>query len=124
MFTDLGHPFAGLRERITTCDAVYLESNHDLEMLRLGPYPEALKARIRGPHGHLSNEESALLVHDAITGPERRLGLVVHCHLSQYNNTPRVADETHRRVLGNGVRLGLAGRDGVSERYEVATRSG
>jgi hypothetical protein len=88
-------------------------------MLRTGPYPESLKARIRGPHGHISNLESARLVRDAISGPDRRLGLVVHCHLSEHNNTPSVAHETHRRLLGDEVRLGLASRGGVSERYVV-----
>ncbi|HHH76065.1 MAG TPA: MBL fold metallo-hydrolase, partial [Phycisphaerae bacterium] len=59
IFTDLGHVFEGLVEVISTLDAVLLESNYDAQMLASGPYPAYLKERIRGPHGHISNAESA-----------------------------------------------------------------
>jgi len=62
ILTDLGHPFAALRDWLPALDAAYLESNYDPEMLERGPYPPYLKRRIRGDAGHLSNEESAALV--------------------------------------------------------------
>jgi phosphoribosyl 1,2-cyclic phosphodiesterase len=74
--------------RLAGVHALILETNHDLEMLRNGPYPWSLKARVAGRHGHLSNEEAAgglaELVHE-------NLSHVVLYHLSQVNNLPALA---------------------------------
>jgi len=115
IFTDLGHPFDGLAELLESVDAAYLESNYDPIMLEEGPYPPLLKARIRGTGGHLSNEEAAeLALHCG-----RRHEWLALAHLSECNNDPQVALETHRSVLGASERLTVAGRYGVSELLTV-----
>jgi phosphoribosyl 1,2-cyclic phosphodiesterase len=110
ILTDLGHPFDGLAELLGSVDAAYLESNYDPHMLEDGPYPPELKARIRGLGGHLSNEESAELVRLS----DRRHKWIALAHLSEQNNHPDVALQTHRAVVGNNCRLTVAGRYCVS----------
>ncbi|HUW85042.1 MAG TPA: MBL fold metallo-hydrolase [Phycisphaerae bacterium] len=112
ILTDLGHPFAGLPELIGRLDAAYLESNYDPKMLENGPYPASLKARIRGRGGHLSNIESA---HLARTGAGKRLQWVAVAHLSEQNNTPELAIQTHRHELGRQFTIHWASRYGPSE---------
>lgn len=116
IFTDLGHPFAGLPELLESVDAAYLESNYDPRMLAEGPYPPHLQARIRGSGGHLSNPESAELIRQC--GP-RRYRWIALAHLSEHNNRPEVAVATHRAVLGERLPLVLASRYGPSPLLEV-----
>jgi phosphoribosyl 1,2-cyclic phosphodiesterase len=106
ILTDLGHAFAGLREVLLSLDAVIIESNYDEQMLEQGPYPPHLKQRIRGPGGHLSNLEAARLIQPATN----RLQWACLCHLSQENNHPRVALDTHRELLGSAFPLHISGR--------------
>lgn len=106
ILTDLGHSFDALRRLLPTLDAAYLESNYDPKMLAAGPYPPHLQARIRGIGGHLSNQESAALVRESA----RRLQWVVLSHLSEQNNRPELALETHRREVGPGFPLYVASR--------------
>jgi phosphoribosyl 1,2-cyclic phosphodiesterase len=115
IFTDLGHPFERLAGLLESVDAAYLESNYDPLMLEKGPYPLLLKERIRGFGGHLSNEESAGLVR--LCG--RRHKWIALAHLSEQNNHPDLALETHRGVLGSADGLTVAGRYGVSELLRV-----
>lgn len=115
VMTDLGHPFAALRACLETLDAVYLESNYDPQMLANGPYPRYLQERIRGPHGHLSNAESAGL----IRGVAGRLKWAALAHLSEQNNHPDLALDTHRHHVGRQFPFRLAGRYDVSEVMEV-----
>ncbi len=115
ILTDLGHPFARLRECIQTLDAVYLESNYDPHMLATGPYPRYLQQRISGPHGHLSNLEAAELIRTA----GRRLKWAALAHLSQENNHPEVALDTHRQHVGRMFPFRLASRYEVSEVMEI-----
>lgn len=88
---DLGKVPATLRERFAYCDALCVEANHDRDMLRDGPYPASLKARIRGGHGHLSNDECGELVTGLM---HSQLRAVVLLHLSETNNTPEVAERS------------------------------
>ena len=109
--TDMGvlHPMT--RRRFRDADIMVFESNHDLDMLADGPYPEHLKKRIRSKYGHLSNDTSAdHLGH--IIGPRTRAVLLAH--LSENNNTPDVALETVRSHLES------TGRNGAH--VEVAPR--
>lgn len=115
IFTDLGHPFVGLGETLDGCDAAYLESNYDPVMLDNGSYPAHLKVRIRGAGGHLSNEEAAELL--AARG--RRPRWIALAHLSEENNSPTVALQTHRRRLGEDYPLHIAGRHAVSPLLSV-----
>lgn len=106
VMTDLGHVFDGLAEVVSTLDGVILESNHDLQMLEDGPYPAFLKRRIRGPGGHISNDEAANLA-GAAGG---RLSWACLAHLSEDNNAPDVALATWREILGPSIPLHVAGR--------------
>ncbi len=115
ILTDLGHPFDDLRRLLPTLDAAYLESNYDPQMLASGPYPPQLQARIRGSGGHLSNHESASLV----CGAARRLRWVALAHLSEHNNLPELALETHRRQVGRQFPFYLASRYDVSPVIEL-----
>lgn len=116
IFTDLGHPFAGLDRLLRCVGGAYLESNYDPGMLASGPYPPALQARIRGAGGHLSNEEGAALLRRC---GRHRPGWLALAHLSEVNNRPDVALATHRRSLGRDYPLTVAGRYGVSELLRV-----
>lgn len=79
------------------CDILAFESNHDVEMLRTGPYSPPLKARILSDHGHLSNEQAAEAI-ARIVKPETH---VVLTHLSQENNRPDIAYSTVSQYLAN-----------------------
>jgi phosphoribosyl 1,2-cyclic phosphodiesterase len=107
ILTDLGHVFPELAEVVHSLDAVFIESNHDPEMLARGPYPPFLKRRIRGPGGHISNAEAAQLL---CARTRKRMQWACLAHLSEENNEPRLAVETHREILGNGLRIHMAGR--------------
>jgi phosphoribosyl 1,2-cyclic phosphodiesterase len=84
-------------------------------MLENGPYPEALKRRIRGPGGHLSNDESAALVHAG----SNRLQWSCLCHLSEENNHPDVALETHREYLTASFPIHIASRHEATDVLRV-----
>ncbi len=116
VLTDLGHVFGELDAVIRSLDAVLLESNYDPEMLARGAYPEFLKRRIRGPHGHLSNVEAAELLLGSAT---KRLQWACLGHLSHDNNSPAVALATHRRILGHHLPLHVATRYEASAVMEV-----
>jgi phosphoribosyl 1,2-cyclic phosphodiesterase len=103
---DLGHVTPRLAAHFTQLDALLLESNHDDDMLREGPYPWVVKQRIAGPRGHLSNGDAAVLARSCV---HRGLGHLILCHLSQNNNRPEVALRTMRSGLrGTGFRGQLA----------------
>ena len=116
VLTDLGHPFAGLQELLDSLDAAYLECNYDPDMLEAGPYPPELQARIRGPHGHLSNFEAAELIHRC---GRSRPKWIAAAHLSEHNNLPELALDTLRRRLGELYPLHMTSRYGCSAMLEV-----
>jgi len=118
ILTDLGHVFDGLPELIKSLDAVFLESNYDPEMLESGPYPAFLKARIRGPHGHISNIESAELLRG---NASRALQWACLAHLSEQNNRPGLALHTHRRIVGDAFPIHAASRCEPTGLFEVRT---
>ena len=91
---------------VKACDILILEANHDPQMLIDGPYPWPLKQRIRGRSGHLSNDDTALLLE---TLQHDRLAHVILAHLSEENNTPEKARQAAMTVLnGAGVTLHVA----------------
>jgi len=93
---DLGVFTERLLRAVRDVDILMIEANHDVEMLRRGPYPPVLQRRIASRYGHLSNADSA----DAATRcVHQGLAHVILAHLSQKNNTPRVALETVRAAL-------------------------
>lgn len=113
--TDLGHATTLVVQRLRGCQVLMIESNHDPQMLRDGPYPWQLKQRVAGRMGHLSNSEAAALLR-RVAGDACRA--VVLAHLSEHNNTPRLAREAARRALAaagrGGVEVRVAERDGPS----------
>jgi len=96
VLTDLGHISAHVRDRYHDCDLLMLECNYDKEMLASGPYPVALKRRVAGDFGHLSNEQAAELV-GTLNLP--RLQNLVISHVSEKNNQPALAKSALTRVL-------------------------
>ena len=98
---DLGAPNESLRRAFTGLDLLLLESNHDIEMLRSGPYPPFLQQRIVGRNGHLSNRQSASFARDLAAGTVRELVLL---HLSEVNNTPTHALAAAEQALRAGRR--------------------
>ena len=89
--TDMGIMTDSVRSAAAASDFVVLESNHDLEMLKTGPYPYILKKRILSDRGHLSNEACAAELVELVKGGTLRLMLG---HLSEQNNTPAIALRT------------------------------
>jgi len=86
--TDLGSVTQHVVEKLSGCEALVIECNHDLDMLMEGPYPVSLKHRVSGRFGHLSNLDAGRLV----SALERsRLRHLIAAHLSQQNNRPELA---------------------------------
>ena len=89
--TDIGYVTKGIANALFGCQTVILESNHDVQMLKNGPYPYYLKQRILSEKGHLSNDACAAFVPHLFAHGTRK---VILAHLSEENNTPRLAYET------------------------------
>lgn len=94
--TDLGYLPASVRDHVRHCDLLMIESNHDLEMLRGGPYPWAVKQRVMSRVGHLSNAALAEFFANDYDGGA---AFVILAHLSEQNNHPEIARETAERAL-------------------------
>ncbi len=109
--TDLGEADSGVVERLTGCEIVVMEANHDRNMLFTGPYPPVTKRRIDSEEGHLSNEAAAEALTGIISGATRE---VVLAHLSETNNLPRLAEAAvataFRRHGIEGVTVHIAGQ--------------
>lgn len=95
--TDLGHYSNAVRKSIEDADVLLFESNHDIEMLKFGPYPYNLKRRILSDIGHLSNEDCGKAIADMIDGKKRKR--VILGHLSKTNNYPELAYQTVVNIL-------------------------
>jgi phosphoribosyl 1,2-cyclic phosphodiesterase len=93
---DLGYISNLVTERLRGCDGIILESNHDREMLQLGPYPWALKQRVNSKLGHLSNHSVAEYLKNGFDG---KASHVVLAHLSEKNNIPELAYRSAKRAL-------------------------
>jgi len=94
--TDLGVVTRLVTDCLGDCRVLVLETNHDEAMLRDGPYPWKLKQRVRGSHGHLSNNSGSALLQDLLWSG---LETVFLGHLSETNNRPELAVEAVRQVL-------------------------
>ena len=94
--TDLGFIPRDVAAQLHGCAAVVLESNHDPHMLQAGPYPYALKLRVAGPAGHLSNPDCAAFAAELVKTGTRTLILA---HLSEKNNIPELALQQTRAAL-------------------------
>lgn len=107
VMTDIGAACENVMAHFPLCDAVFLESNYDEDMLMKGQYPWPLKKRVASDIGHLSNEQSKQLVEDYMKDD---MELLILSHLSGENNTPEKALEAF-----NG--LALKTNIQISDRY-------
>ena len=109
VLTDAGHITPHMIDAYAGVDALMLECNHDVEMLRGGRYPEPLKRRVGGPHGHLSNAQALCFLRAVGSS---RLQTLVLAHLSEQNNLPEEAERVIRvgiqDVAGLSPEIGLA----------------
>lgn len=94
--TDLGYFSDDVRKNIEDADILLLESNHDIEMLKFGPYPYNLKRRILSEVGHLSNEDCGKAIADMVNDRRKK---VILGHLSETNNYPELAFHTVLNIL-------------------------
>lgn len=107
--TDLGCIDMTVLEKMRGCDALLVESNHDPEMLKTGPYPWPLKQRVGGNLGHLSNEACAQLLNQV---KHDDLKTVVLMHLSGVNNHPDIVRRHATDALaGSRARLHISEQD-------------
>lgn len=97
---DVGSPTAALGLACRDLDALVVETNHDEVMLRGSGYPPAVRARIAGRGGHLSNRQAAALVAEVV---HAGLSVVVLAHLSDRCNAPDLALETVREALAGSA---------------------
>ena len=110
--TDLGDYDEYLVEKIYDSDILFVEANHDVNMLQVGRYPYYLKRRILGREGHLSNERCAELIEEVATQKTKKVYLG---HLSKENNYEKLAYETVKISLHNfTLPIEVARRDTVS----------
>jgi len=112
--TDLGYIPPNVRAQMTGVDLLLLESNHDLEMLRDGPYPWQVKQRVLSRVGHLSNEAAAQFLENGYDG---QAAYVILAHLSESNNLPELARITAERALSGRASL-LANRLLLASQHE------
>ena len=112
--TDLGYISPNVRQQLQGVDLLLLESNHDLEMLRDGPYPWSVKQRVLSRGGHLSNEAAAGFLEDGYDG---QAAYVILAHLSESNNLPELARVAAERALSCRARL-LANRLLLAKQHE------
>lgn len=117
--TDMGYVTDSILKHLCRSEAVLIESNHDVQMLKDGPYPYYLKKRILGERGHLSNENAAHLAAQLVKWGTTRVALG---HLSEKNNTSQIAYDTTADCfaendikIGKDVILQVAPRDGICE---------
>src|SRR5262249_25425149 len=95
---DFGYMPRNICSHLRGCDVLMLESNHDIEMLRVGPYPWSVKQRVGSRTGHLSNDALAKFLHEDYDGCA---SYIVLAHLSEQNNDPELARGAAEKALGS-----------------------
>lgn len=113
--TDLGYITPNVKAQLRNLDLLLLESNHDLEMLRDGPYPWSVKQRVLSRVGHLSNEAASDFLETSYDG---QATYVILAHLSESNNLPDLARVTAERALAEHASL-LANRLMLAGQHEA-----
>ncbi len=108
--TDLGYLTESVKYHLRGAHMLLLESNHDLEMLKVGPYPWSVKQRVMSRVGHLSNDSMRdFLLHDF----DASTGHLILGHLSEQNNHPEIVRMMATEALG---------RRGLPTRFEIASQ--
>jgi len=110
LVTDLGYIPELVKQHVAGCHCLIFESNHDLEMLKIGPYPWHIKQRVMSRTGHLSNRTTGDFLRDDFDGAAQ---VLVLAHLSENNNHPEIArlsalEALAARPAQNGLELHLA----------------
>ena len=112
--TDLGYVPPNVKAQLKGLDLLLFESNHDVEMLRDGPYPWSVKQRVLSRVGHLSNDAAAEFLETEYDG---QAAYVILAHLSESNNLPELARVTAERALSGRASL-LANKLLLAEQHE------
>jgi len=117
ILTDIGFYTPHISAMLQTCDALFLECNHDVDMLARGPYPPALQRRVAGSLGHLSNDQAVEFLKQFDLD---RLQYLIAAHLSEKNNTRELVQAAMLSVSESiKDRLSIAGQDEVTEMFEI-----
>ncbi|MFP6682826.1 MAG: MBL fold metallo-hydrolase [Gammaproteobacteria bacterium] len=112
LLTDLGSETRHIRQHFADCDALILEFNHDTNMLSECQYPESVKRRIAGSHGHFSNRQAQDLLRKLLSD---RTHHVLAAHISKRaNSCDLVQDILHSSLDGSGVNWDVAHQDRVT----------
>lgn len=122
--SDLGHVDPPVLDHLSGCDGLFFESNHDLDMLRMGTYPWSLKRRIMSRFGHLSNDDSMSAVQRLIGADLKTLCLI---HLSQKNNHESIVRDMCSALLrrtGASIDFSIARQFEPTGLFEVTRRVG
>jgi phosphoribosyl 1,2-cyclic phosphodiesterase len=101
VFTDIGEPCDNVITHLKECDAAFLETNYDEDLLLTGPYPQYLKNRVASSHGHLSNSQAARLVEEL---GSTKLKHIFLSHISAENNKVDFAMESFKEI-GNTINV-------------------
>jgi len=101
LVTDLGCIPELVKRHVRGCHCLTFESNHDLEMLKIGPYPWYVKQRVMSRHGHLSNRATGEFLSEDFDGTAQ---VLILAHLSQINNHPELARMSAEEALGQRPR--------------------
>jgi phosphoribosyl 1,2-cyclic phosphodiesterase len=117
MLTDIGFYTPHITEMLQSCDALFLECNHDEDMLASGPYPPALQRRVASRLGHMSNKQAAGFIKQFDLG---RLQHLIAAHLSEKNNSRGLVREALLSVSETiDDRLCIASQDEVTKLFEI-----
>jgi len=101
LVTDLGYLTESIKYHLRGADLLVLESNHDLEMLKVGPYPWSVKQRVMGRKGHLSNEVVSDFIRQDL---DTSISTLVLGHLSEHNNHPEIVRNVAMQALDRARR--------------------
>jgi phosphoribosyl 1,2-cyclic phosphodiesterase len=115
--TDLGYVHAVVKQRVRGCHCLVFESNHDLDMLKVGPYPWHIKQRVMSRTGHLSNLATAGFLTEDFDGTAQ---VLILAHLSETNNHPEIArlaaeQALAQRTAGERTALHLASQSAPTQ---------
>jgi phosphoribosyl 1,2-cyclic phosphodiesterase len=120
--TDTGKITQLIRHHLSSCQALILEANHDVAMLRQGPYPLVLQQRVLSSQGHLANKDSLQLAAELAQG---RLRHLVLAHLSEINNHPDlVRSEVRQYLQGNETLTVALAEQGIPGKLAVISEEG
>jgi phosphoribosyl 1,2-cyclic phosphodiesterase len=120
--SDLGYVNPEVLQHLSGCDGLFFESNHDLDMLRMGSYPWSLKRRIMSRFGHLSNDDSVNAVQRLLGAELKTLCMI---HLSQKNNHESIVRDMCTRLLrrtGASLEFAIAKQFEPTGLFDIARR--